>query len=174
MQPNLSYLDADDGALLQRVEPLATMRSASLRHVTSRGDGLVAIAAQWQRDPAMAPPLLALHRFGEPALRYLCAPAPEHRRLEGYGGSVAFSADGGRVAISSPRGERVQLFDAESGALKAAVAIGDVCGLAPSGDGAFATDGQGRAARIAGDGGLEPLAEHALAWDNHVAALSQA
>lgn len=171
MRPNLAYLDPASGEVLQIVEPPQALRLNSIRHLALRSDGLAAAALQWQGDLREAPPLLATHRFGEPALRLLTAERREQLRLRGYGGSVAFSGDGGHVAITSPRGGRLHLFEAESGALRSVCAIADVCGVAPLGDGLLATDGGGGVSRIEAGGAPSPLVRAAMAWDNHLIAL---
>ncbi len=163
MQPNLAYVSAGSGHVLEVAEPPEHL--ASLRHLARREDGLVAAAMQWQGDLQGAPAMLALHRRGEP-LRLLRA--PDHARLKGYGGSVAFSGDGRWVAVTSPRGGIAQMFDAETGAFLGQEAQGDVCGAAPAGDGMLLTDGTG-GLRWLGRGG-EPLGEARLdlAFDNHL------
>jgi hypothetical protein len=112
---------------------------------------------------------LGLHRRG--ATPILCDPAPEEMfAMEGYAGSVAFAPGGQQVAITSPRGGRVQAFSAEGQPLWS-VARADICGLGPCAEGGFlATDGQGLVARVA-DGRLTPLTRAELSWDNHLVAL---
>ena len=171
MRPNLAYLDIASGGILSVVEPAEALRLNSIRHLALRPDGLVAIAMQWQGDLAEAPPLLATHRFGEAGLRLHAAPEPEQLRMRGYGGSVAFSGDGTVVALTSPRGGRLHLFDAKTGAFCEALAMTDVCGVAPSRDGLLATDGQGALTTIAADGRSQPRRRHAVAWDNHLVRL---
>lgn len=172
MRPNLAYVDSADGALRQRVEPPAELRLGSLRHLSLGPDGRVAVAAQWQGDPEATPPLLALHREGEAELTFLAADPIEQGRLDGYAGSVAFARDGRHVAVTSPRGGRLHVFDAGSGALRAALSVADVCGVAACADGFLATDGLGGVRRLDADGAETALARHAEAWDNHLVALT--
>lgn len=175
MRPNLAYLDPESGETLAAIEPPEALRMNSLRHVALRPDGLAAVAGQWQGDLAEAPPLLALHRFGEETLRFHAEPTAAQLGMNGYAGSVAFSEDGTAAAIASPRGSRMQIFDAESGAVLGAHAIQDVCGLAPGAGGFTASDGLGRIAAIAPDG-TEPrfLSRQDGAWDNHLVPLTLA
>lgn len=167
MRPNLSYL-SPEGEVLETVE-LPDLWQNSIRHLALRGDGLVAFAMQWQGDLMEPVPLLGLHRRG--ATPILCDPAPEEMfAMEGYAGSVAFAPGGQQVAITSPRGGRVQAFSAEGQPLWS-VARADICGLGPCAEGGFlATDGQGLVARVA-DGRLTPLTRAELSWDNHLVAL---
>lgn len=168
MRPNLAYLDLETGEPLSVLDPAEELRRNSLRHLALSPDGLVAIAAQWQGDSADAVPLLATHRFGETALQFRSAPEAEQRRLNGYGGSAAISADGTCIALTAPRGGRAHLFDAGGGFL-GALAIDDVCGAAAlAGDRILLTDGLGGVTAASPTARTQPLAKHRAAWDNHV------
>lgn len=169
MRPNLAYVGGD-GRLLERVELDPALHRASIRHLSVRGDGLVAFAMQFEGDTAEAPPLLGLHRRGGEA-RLLTAGEALQPGLGGYVGAVAFSRDGRRVAVSSPVGGQVHVYDSEDGSLIAAVARADVCGLGLAGDALIATDGMGGVLRL--DPGTTPvIAARNRNWDNHVISLS--
>ena len=89
--------------------------------------------------------------------------------MRGYAGSVAWNGAGTEVAITSPRGGRVQRFDA-GGRFVGSLARPEVCGVAPLGRGFLLSDGLG--GLIAADAeGARPLARAEVAWDNHVVAL---
>ncbi len=167
MRPNLTYL-APDGRVLETFELPDELRLNSIRHLAARADGLVAAAMQWQGEAAEAPPLLLLHRRGA-APRLAAAPFAARMAMQGYAGSVAFSGDGARVAITSPRGGQAHLFDADSGAFVGAHAAPDICGLAPAQGGFLATTGTGRLLPLDGTG---PAVRHPVAWDNHLIALA--
>lgn len=159
MRPNLSYLDMD-GTLLDQVEP--SHPHASIRHLGVRGDGLVALGMQWQGDVAGAPALVATHRRGE-GLRIL----GDQSGLAGYVGSVAFSGDGSQIAITSPRGGEAQVFAAATGQQLGRFEKADICGVAALDRGVILTNGQGG---VFGSG-AQILAQHDLAWDNHLVAI---
>ncbi|PRX38047.1 hypothetical protein SAMN05216257_103434 [Meinhardsimonia xiamenensis] len=167
MRPNLAYLGLT-GRLEERVELDDALHRNSIRHLAVRGDGLVAFAMQWQGAPEEAPPLLGLHRRGAPPL-LAEPPLPELLAMRGYAGSVAFAAGGEEVAITSPRGGRLQRF-APDGTFLGALARADICGLAAGASGLLATDGLGGVIAIAG-GKARPLARHGAAWDNHLVPL---
>lgn len=168
MRPNLTYL-APDGSVLDQVE-LPDLALNSIRHLAVRADGAIGFAMQWQGDPFEAVPLLGLHRIGGAV--QLCDPAPgEEFAMQGYAGSVAFCASGLLVAISSPKGGRVQIYDAQTGAPIRSVGIPDVCGLgAALGDGFTATDGFGGVYLISA-AGLEAGEKSAVSFDNHLISL---
>jgi hypothetical protein len=166
MAPSLAYVDRHDGRLLERVEPPPRWHQLSMRHIDRAPDGQVAIAMQYQGPADDTPPLVALHARGGP-LRWLHAPAPVQRRMRNYCGSVAFSADGAQLAVSSPRGGLVVRWSGE-GHWLGHHDQADVCGLAAAAGRLWASDGGGRLAPLAAD---VPGAGFArVHWDNHLAA----
>ncbi|WP_425438956.1 DUF1513 domain-containing protein [Paracoccus homiensis] len=168
MRPNLSYV-ATDGALLDQVELDPELRRNSIRHIAFGQDGVVAFGMQWQGDPAEGMPLLGLHRRGQGAV-LAELPIHEAMAMQGYVGSVAFDAEGRRVAISSPRGGRVQVFD-HRGGHQQTIRREDVCGLAPARAGFFISDGLGGLVRS--DQTLHPLSKSpGRAWDHHLVPVS--
>lgn len=163
MRANLAYLSLE-GVLLERVELDPALRMNSIRHL-ALADDLVGFSMQWQGGADRHPPLLGVHRRGS-APRLLQAPdGQSHEALRGYAGSIAMAE--GQVAISSPRGNMVQVFDTDSGAFRAAYPLGDVCGLARQGDGFLLTSGGGAVARSDG-AELRMLTHAACRWDNHI------
>ncbi|MEM6390054.1 MAG: DUF1513 domain-containing protein [Pseudomonadota bacterium] len=164
MRANLSHLSAE-GAVLDRVELPEAMRLNSIRHIDVRADGLVAAAMQWQGDELAAPPLLALARAGE-GLRLVHAPEPIHRRQRGYVGSTAFSGDGAQVGITSPRGDLMLVFDAETEAYESFSRLRDVSGIAPDARGLMVTTGTGQVGLAGVDGAMTH--HMGLQFDNHL------
>lgn len=160
MRPNLAYIV--DGRVEETVE--LPHRQASIRHITARRDGMVAMALQWEGPEGEIVPLLATHRRGGAARLFTPGDATLGE-FAGYAGSVAFSADGARIGVTGPRGGLAHVFDAESGTLAATVRRADVCGVAPFGRDLLFTDGGGGV--IGGD----VARRHPLAWDNHIVAL---
>ncbi|SIS67398.1 DUF1513 domain-containing protein [Phaeovulum vinaykumarii] len=167
MRPNLGYLDLE-GAPLEQVALAPDLWKNSIRHLAVRGDGLVGFAMQWQGALSDPVPLLGLHRRGAaPVLA--AAPGAQGLAMRGYAGSIAFAGDGAEVAITSPRGGRVQRFTPE-GAFLGEMARADVCGLAAHPDGLLASDGLG-ALIVLSAGRPRLAARHDLAWDNHIVTL---
>lgn len=161
MKPNLSYVTREGGTE-EVVELAPELHQNSIRHLAAAG-GLVAFAMQWQGDLSDPVPLLGLHRRGAaPVLA--SAGMAEQLAMNGYAGSVALSRD--RVAITSPRGGRVHLFDL-AGTFRAACPRADICGVARHADGMILTDGMGGLLALAGDA-MTPLRKAPRAWDNHI------
>lgn len=169
MEPSLAYLGLD-GHLSETVRLDPALNRNSIRHLAVGKDGTVAFAMQWQGDVADRPPLLGLHRRGE-AARLAQAPDALHARMAGYAGSVAVNSGTGEVAITSPRGGLVQVFDLESVAFRGARELGDVCGVAPGAAGLVVTSGSGRVEGLS-EGAPVWAAEHACRWDNHLVPIS--
>lgn len=167
MEPNLAYLNLD-GDLMETVTLDWDLHKNSIRHLAVAPDGQVAFAMQWQGGDDIVP-LLGLHGRGSDA-RLLRPEDTALARMNGYAGSVAYSGDGGTVAITSPRGGLVQLYDRASGALIAAPAQADVCGLGTLAGGFLFTTGEGVVGRLV-DGQPQELARHDCQWDNHLVAL---
>ncbi|PIE09192.1 MAG: twin-arginine translocation pathway signal [Rhodobacterales bacterium] len=167
MRPSLAYFTLD-GELLDKAELPDDLHMNSIRHLAVRADGLVAFAMQWQGEYGLAHPLLGTHRIGG-EVRLHSAPLGEQLAMQDYAGSVAFSASGEEIAITSPRGGWLHRFGAD-GAFLGAVKRADICGLATHPDGLFASDGQGAVMAIT-PRGPRLLARFNRAWDNHVVAL---
>ena len=165
MRPNLAYL-SPEGALDEITELTAEYRQLSIRHLALGADGQVAFAVQWEGDPAEPVPLLGLHQRG--AAARLCPPdEAEAWAMKGYAGSIAWAGD--RIALTSPPGGVVHVFDADGGFVRA-IRRSDVSGVAPLPGGLMVTDGSGAISRIDAKG-LAPLQRFDLAWDNHLVAL---
>ncbi|CUH98023.1 DUF1513 domain-containing protein [Leisingera aquaemixtae] len=165
MRPNLSYLSLE-GELQAQMELAQELRLNSIRHLAVRADGTVGFAMQWQGDPGEQLPAAGLHRPGT-APRLMAEDDARVLNLKGYGGSVAFSADGSRIGVTSPRGGVLQVMDTVSGALLREFRMHDVCGLAASAGGFTASTGNGQFFAVS-DAGQHPLHRADLAWDNHL------
>lgn len=167
MRPNLALVSLD-GKPLEKVELPEALHQNSIRHLALRGDGLVALAMQWEGSLAEHPPLLGLYRRGA-GIALVQAGEDDHRRLEGYAGSIAFSANGDLVAITSPRGGVIQVFETGTGRLALVHEADDVCGIGPCGDGFVYTTGEGVIGSVNAGTGRAPITT-ALRWDNHLVA----
>ncbi|SNR27985.1 DUF1513 domain-containing protein [Puniceibacterium sediminis] len=167
MAPNLSYFSAD-GELLDQISLPPELHQNSIRHLALRSDGLVSFAMQTEDPDGWFTPLLGLHRRGAP-LVLAAATEPQQMRMKGYAGSIAFSGNGAQVALTSPHGGVLSLFDA-AGQFQGMMARTDVSGVGPAEGGFMTTDGLGGLCSIAGDA-LSPLNSAPRAWDNHLVTL---
>lgn len=167
MRPSLATLDPLGDGVAEVAELDAGLHQLSIRHLAVRQDGLAAFAMQWEGDPAVTVPLLGL-RAPDGALSLAEAPEAEAMLMRGYAGSVAWNGAGTAVAITSPKGGRVQRFD-PSGAFTGAFARPEVCGVAPRPGGFLLSDGLGGLVALGEE--AAPLAATPSLWDNHVVAL---
>jgi uncharacterized protein len=125
---DLVYLDWQSERLVERVTLEPQFARLSIRHLALTEAGDVTAALQDSADvPDLDFPLGFLHRPGA-APRWLAAPSGGWASLRGYCGAAAVDRSAGLIALSSPRGNCVGLWD-ESGAALAALPIHDGCGL---------------------------------------------
>lgn len=165
MRPNLTLLSAK-GEILDQVALPEALHQNSIRHLTLHGEA-IAFAMQWEGDPAEAVPQLGLWRPGHAPVA--CPPDDTQAfAMKGYAGSIA--AAPGLVALTSAPGGALMLFDA-AGRPQATHRRADLSGVALGPRGLVATDGQGGIWAVAADG-LQLLAHHPLAWDNHLVSLA--
>lgn len=165
MHPNLTYLRFD-GTIDSQMRLPDELQQNSIRHLTVRQDGLVGFAMQWQGDAGADVPIVGLHRPGSP-VRFMAEDDPRVRNLNGYGGSIGFSAGGDTIGVTSPRGGTVQVMSVVSGAIVQEHRLDDVCGLTINGPGFIASSGTGRILSLT-DGNVLTLARTDLRWDNHL------
>ncbi len=155
MRPNLAYLD--DGAVVERIE--LPDPKLSIRHIAARADGTVGMGLQSERAPEETVPMFATHRRGGPPTVYGAHLAPG---FAGYVGSVAWSRDGTRLAVTAPRGNRAAIWD---GAEIELLHRPDICGVTAAGGGFAFTDGLGGILTERG------TRKHPCNWDNHLVSL---
>jgi len=171
MRANLAAFDLDHG-VTDVTELDIALQLNSIRHLSLRSDGMVGFAMQWQGNSSDVPPLIGLfHPGSATAPQLMQAPDDLHRNMRNYAGSIAFSADGGQIAISSPRGGMIQAFDVAKTRFAGHWDEADVCGLNASVSGYIATAGSGRVLRYNTSGGVTAV-DHRVAWDNHLVALT--
>lgn len=163
MRPNLSYL-GPDGRTQEVVELEPALHRNSIRHLAVAPNGAVAFAMQWQGDLTEDVPLLAVHDRSAGTLQL--ARDASVRRMTGYLGSVAISADGQTIVATSPRQSRYQVFRRSDLTLQDERTLNDVCGVAAAPSGFLVTTGGGLVAPLSG-----APATHPVHWDNHLVAL---
>lgn len=162
MESNLAYIQ--DGEVVEVAQLAPEYHKNSIRHLAVADNGQVALGMQWQGQDSFPPALVGLHtRSEEIKLLPTSDPVP----LRGYVGSITFSNDQNTVAVTSPRGGTVQMFNAIDGAPTRTVRISDVCGISADSAGLIVTDGLGRILTISDE--LPVLRHtHPSKWDNHL------
>ncbi len=173
MQPSVVVVDGATGALVAEHRLPAELRHLSLRHLAIRDDGRLVVGGQWEGDPTVHTPLVAVGSLADGI-----APVPmadgQTAALANYIGSVSLSPDGRLAAASAPRGGHCAIVAVDGPLLVDMLAIEDVCGTAPApaGSGLYLSDGLGRLHTYDG-GQLTPVdvVQAPYAWDNHLAVL---
>ena len=163
MKPSLAYLDANTGDLIEKVSLHPSLHQLSIRHMSVTRDGTVWFGGQYEGPASDPVPLVGTHKQGgDPTL--VDATPSDYAAMDQYIGSVAVSGDGQRVAVTSPRGGQILVFDATTKNVVGRRAIPDVCGVAPDGSDFLASDGRGRL----WEGGTLLSDNPKIAWDNHI------
>lgn len=170
MRPNLTLIDVGSGEIAQVLEVPEPLARNSLRHLAAAPDGTLAMALQWEGAEIEHPPLLALRRPGAAELEFRAAPEAMQREMRNYAGSVAMSHDGTRIAITSPRGGVLLVFERDGDGVEL-VQAADVCGVAWSGGGFACTTGQGE---FLAPGAAGPARHAGLSFDNHLIRVAEA
>jgi hypothetical protein len=171
IRSDLAYIDWQSENLLERAALEPQFARLSIRHLALTEAGDVAAALQDSADvPDLDFPLGFLHRPGS-APRWLAAPHGGWSRLRGYCGAAAVDSGAGVIAMSSPRGNCIGLWD-ESGAALEALEIHDGCGLSATGIAGqlLVSSGSGELFRVSRDSAqTSPLgANGEFRFDNHM------
>jgi len=171
IRSDLAYLDWRSEKLAERVTLEPQFARLSIRHLALTAAGDVAAALQDSADvPDLDWPLGFLHRRGA-APRWLAPPQGGWGRLRGYCGAAAVDSGAGLIAMSSPRGNCIGLWN-EAGTALAALDIHDCCGLSATGiAGQLAvSSGSGELFAVAGGAAQPSLlgANGEFRFDNHM------
>ncbi len=157
MKSVICFIDVTSGTLLESHELPASLQRLSLRHMAEDATGAIWIGGQYEGDAANRPPLIARVGLGEELV--LPEFAPEITgAFSNYIGSVAASADGNRIAFTSPVGGTMLVVDAKTATPIETRSIAKICGVAGSGE-AFLTSTEN---------GAFGIQTHDAHWDNHI------
>jgi hypothetical protein len=157
MKSVISFIDVTTGTLIESHELPASLQRLSLRHMAEDVSGAIWIGGQFEGDELKRPPLIARVGLGQDLV--LPEFAPEiTSAFSNYIGSVAASADGERIAFTSPVGGTMLVVDAKAAAPIETRSIPKICGVVASGEG-FLTSTEN------GEMGSQKYYEH---WDNHI------
>lgn len=169
MRANLSYISLSGKIKTQAQLPAEWQRN-SIRHLAVSQSGQVAIALQWQGETTANPPLVAIHQLGQD-LRLIRMPIAHKTHFDGYAGSIAIAKTGKTVAITSPRGGHIGVFDTATGTIKRVISSQDVGGIALTSSGFVTTNGTG-AFQSLRSGKVSTKSQSPWAWDNHLISIT--
>jgi len=144
MRPSLVYLNLSTGKLLEKKRLPTSLHQLSIRHIDINHLDQVVIAMQYQGDRTDQVPLMAVHSRGED-IRLLNAPVNTYLAMKHYCGSVCFDASGKFAAATSPKGDRLTIWDISKEQLIDEVRCRDACGVAAlDNQGFVVTSGTGK------------------------------
>ncbi|KFC62561.1 Hypothetical protein precursor [Devosia sp. LC5] len=165
MDPSVAFVDRRDGHLVGQLRLESGLHQLSIRHMAIDARSRVWFGCQYKGAPSESPQLVGYATMdGE--IRLIELPLDTLRDLRNYVGSVAVSADGASVAVSSPEGDLLVAFDAEGGRPVLVETLRNGCGLAADGAGFVATSGMGEMVGLAG--AERDRQKFDFAFDNHV------
>ena len=165
MDPSVVFIDRRDGRLVGQLRLAAGLHQLSIRHMAIDMRGRVWFGCQYKGVPSESPQLVGYATM-DGGIRLIELPHDTLRDLRNYVGSVAVSADGGMIAVSSPEGDLLVAIDAEGGRPVLVETLRNGCGLAADGAGFVATSGLGE---MIGIGGAErEKQKFEFLFDNHM------
>jgi len=169
MDPSIVFIDRRDGHLVGQLRLDPGLHQLSIRHMAIDARSKVWFGCQYKGRPADMPQLLG-YATADGDIRLVELPPDTLRDLRNYVGSVAVSADGGRVAISSPEGSLLVALDTEGKRPVLVEGLRNGCGLAADGTGFLATSGDGEMIGLAGSGRERQVFD--FQFDNHMLRLA--
>ena len=169
MEPSLTFVDSQTGALIAKYLLPAELNRLSIRHIALDAAGLVWFGAQWEGAQSETPQLIG-SAGRDRVLKLIAAPASGQLELKGYIGSMSASRDGSIIAASAPKAGRVVYVDAATGLIRAESLLKDACGIAGEYDDTFAaTSGFGVLRHEhAGSSVISETQLADVAFDNHL------
>ena len=163
MDSSLTLIDLETGDIAGHAVLPPQWYQVSLRHLAEDSAGAVWVGGQFEGPEGTLAPLLFRMNMAR-QLETVPLERDVLRSLNGYIGSVAAARDGKRVAVTSPRGNRLLVFGSDVPTLERAAHIVDVCGVAASASG-FAVTGGAGGVRI---NTKNVQNDESIAWDNHL------
>ncbi|MBO6825376.1 MAG: DUF1513 domain-containing protein [Sneathiella sp.] len=167
MTPSLSYLDRESGEKLQEARLPDELHQLSIRHLAEGPDQTIWFAGQFQGSRQQITDIIGYHRRGMDQPQMIQLEAGLTARLHNYGGSVSCNLKTGKVAVTSPRGGVVLIFDGRTRQLEQVLESADICAVSPFDKSFIASTGQGEILDLP----HETSSLTKLLWDNHAIAL---
>ncbi len=149
MDPSVVFINRRDGRLVGQLRLDAGLHQLSIRHMAIDARARVWFGCQYKGAPSDAPQLVGYATM-DGDIRLIDLPVDTILSLRNYVGSVAVSADGAKIGVSSPEGDLLVALDAEGRQPVVVETMRSGCGLAADGAGFVATSGMGEMIGIAG------------------------
>ena len=165
MDPSVVFIDRRDGKLVGQLRLEAGLHQLSIRHMAIDARGRVWFGCQFKGAPSHSPQLVGYASM-DGVIELIALPAETLVDLRNYVGSVAASADGKTIAVSSPEGNLLVTIDVEARRPRLVETLRSGCGLAADGAGFVASSGLG--ALIGLDGAAREARDFDFQFDNHL------
>jgi uncharacterized protein len=165
MEPSLAFVDAATGDLIGLLKLDAGLHQLSIRHMAVDVRNRVWFGCQFRGEATESPQLVGYATL-DGDIRLIELPPDSLGVLRNYVGSVAASASGELIAVSSPEGDSILAIDATALRPAATLTLRDGCGIAPDGPGFLASSGEGELTGFAGS--TAPDRQLAIKFDNHL------
>ena len=165
MQPSLCFVDRRDGSLVGQLNLSDDLHQLSIRHMAVDARSRVWFGCQF-RGGAERHPQLVGYATLDGEIKLIELPDDTLRDLRNYVGSVARSADGGLIAVSSPEGDTILAIDAEATKPIILQPLKSGCGIAPDNTGFIASSGLGDVVPVGGSPAQPQKFD--FGFDNHL------
>lgn len=165
MDPSIAFIDRRDGRLIGQLRLEAGLHQLSIRHMAVDARRRVWFGCQFRGAPSDRPQLVGYATM-DGDIRLVELPDNTLIELRNYVGSVAATADGGIIGISSPEGNRVLALDPETGRMVAEIGLQNGCGIAGDAGGLLASSGEGTLVGFAGS--HAEAQQFDIRFDNHL------
>ena len=149
MDPSVVFIDRRDGRLVGQLRLAAGLHQLSIRHMAVDARGRAWFGCQFKGAPSQSPQLVGYASM-DGAIELIELPEDTLVDLRNYVGSVAASADGKTIAVSSPEGNLLVAIDVEARRPQLVQTLRSGCGLAADGRGFVASSGLGALIGMAG------------------------
>ena len=159
MEPSLAFVDAPTGDLIGLLKLDAGLHQLSIRHMAVDARNRVWFGCQFRGELTQMPQLVGYATL-DGDIRLIELPPDTLGSLRNYVGSVAASADGTLIAVSSPEGDSMLAIDAAALRPAATLVLRDGCGLARRWSGVPCLERGGRAHRLCRLVRAGPAAQH--------------
>lgn len=165
MDPSLSFIDVATGDLLGQLRLSGELHQLSIRHLAVDRHGRVWFGCQFRGDAEDRPQLVGYATL-EGEIRLIELPDDTLGSLRNYVGSVAASADGRLIGVSSPEGDAILAINVDTTRTFDLIDLKGGCGIAPDSSGFVVSSGPGDLMGFAGSQTSERRFD--FGFDNHL------
>lgn len=120
MQSSIVFIDVRDGSLIESHSLPSSVHKLSLRHMAKITKDSIVFGGQHQGSKQDRPQLIGTCKLGD-GLNFWKLPEQELSMFANYTGSIAVDPERNNVAISSPAGGVISIFNAHDGSMQSII-----------------------------------------------------